>query len=86
MHFCNFPIFPSWIRIPKSDPCGKINADTWSWKSTGLVANKAEFLVAIADSEFRTVYTLAISLKGQCHEIFDLHFYSWIKPIWAPDK
>ena len=21
-----------------------------------------------------------------CHNIFDLHFFSWFKPIWAPDK
>ena len=26
------------------------------------------------------------SLKGQCHEIFDLYFFSLIKPIWSPDK
>ena len=25
-------------------------------------------------------------LKGQCHEIFYLLFFSWIEPIWAPDK
>ena len=25
-------------------------------------------------------------LKGVCHEIFDLQFFSWFKPIWAPDK
>ena len=26
-------------------------------------------------------------LKGQCHEIYDLYiFFSWIEPIWAPDK
>ena len=25
-------------------------------------------------------------LKGQCHEIFELYFFSLIKPIWAPDK
>ena len=25
-------------------------------------------------------------LKGQRHEIFDLYFFSWIEPIWAPDK
>ena len=28
----------------------------------------------------------ASSLKGQCHEIFELYFFSLIKPIWAPDK
>ena len=27
-----------------------------------------------------------IRLKGVCHEIFDLYFFSWFKPIWAPDK
>ena len=27
-----------------------------------------------------------LSLKGQCHEIFELYFFSLIKPIWAPDK
>ena len=27
-----------------------------------------------------------IPLKGQCHEIFELYFFSLIKPIWAPDK
>ena len=26
------------------------------------------------------------ALKGQCHEIFDLYFFSLIEPIWAPDK
>ena len=26
------------------------------------------------------------SLKGQCHEIFELYFFSFIEPIWAPDK
>ena len=25
-------------------------------------------------------------LKGVCHEIFDLRFFSWFQPIWAPDK
>ena len=24
--------------------------------------------------------------KGQCHEIFDLYFFSLIEPIWSPDK
>ena len=27
-----------------------------------------------------------VSLKGQCHEIFELYCFSLIKPIWAPDK
>ena len=27
-----------------------------------------------------------ISLKGVCHEIFDLQFFSCFEPIWAPDK
>ena len=27
-----------------------------------------------------------ITLKGQCHEMFDLYFFSLIEPIWAPDK
>ena len=26
------------------------------------------------------------TLKGQCHEIFDLYFFSLIEPIWSPDK
>ena len=26
------------------------------------------------------------SLKGQCHEIFELIFFSLIELIWAPDK
>ena len=26
------------------------------------------------------------NLKGQCHEIFDLYFFSLIEPIWSPDK
>ena len=26
------------------------------------------------------------SLKGQCHEIFDLYFFSLVEPIWSPDK
>ena len=26
------------------------------------------------------------TLKVQCHEIFELNFFSLIKPIWAPDK
>ena len=26
------------------------------------------------------------TLKGQCHEIFDLYIFSLIEPIWAPDK
>ena len=25
-------------------------------------------------------------LKRQCHEIFELYFFSLIGPIWAPDK
>ena len=25
-------------------------------------------------------------LKGVCHEIFYLQFFSWFEPIWAPDK
>ena len=25
-------------------------------------------------------------LKGVSHEIFDLQFFSWFKPNWAPDK
>jgi hypothetical protein len=25
------------------------------------------------------------NLKGQCHEIFDLWFFSSNNPIWAPD-
>ena len=25
-------------------------------------------------------------LKGQCHEIFELYFFSLIEPIWALDK
>ena len=24
--------------------------------------------------------------KGQCHEIFYLYSFSWIEPIWTPDK
>ena len=27
-----------------------------------------------------------IPLKGQCHEIFKLYFFSLIEPIWVPDK
>ena len=26
------------------------------------------------------------TLKGQCHEIFDLYFFPLIEPIWSPDK
>ena len=26
------------------------------------------------------------TLKGQCHEIFELYFFALIEPIWAPDK
>ena len=26
------------------------------------------------------------SLKGQCHEIFELYFFPLNEPIWAPDK
>ena len=29
---------------------------------------------------------IAGPLKGQCHEIFDLYFFSLIEPIWSPDK
>ena len=25
-------------------------------------------------------------INGVCHEIFDLHCFSWLEPIWAPDK
>ncbi len=25
-------------------------------------------------------------LKGVCHKIFDLQFFSGFEPIWAPDK
>ena len=28
----------------------------------------------------------SIFLKRQCHKIFELYFFSWIEPIWAPDK
>ena len=27
-----------------------------------------------------------MTLKGVCHKILDLHFFSWFEPIWAPDK
>ena len=27
-----------------------------------------------------------LTVKGVCHEIFDLLFFSWFEPIWAPDK
>ena len=27
-----------------------------------------------------------LALKGVCHEIFDLQFFSLFKPIWTPDK
>ena len=27
-----------------------------------------------------------VYLKGVCHEIFYHHFFSWLEPIWAPDK
>ena len=27
-----------------------------------------------------------VFLKGVWHEIFDLQFFSWLEPIWAPDK
>ena len=27
-----------------------------------------------------------LSLKGVCHKIFDLQFFLWFKPIWAPNK
>ena len=27
-----------------------------------------------------------LSLKGVCHKIFDLQFFLWFEPIWAPDK
>ena len=29
---------------------------------------------------------MAGTLKGQCHEIFDLYFFSLIEPIWSPNK
>ena len=29
---------------------------------------------------------VSANLKGMCHEIFDLKFFSWLEPIWAPDK
>ena len=35
---------------------------------------------------FLTIYVARHFLKGVCHEIFDLQFFSWLKPIWAPDK
>ena len=31
-------------------------------------------------------YNLAVALKGQCHEIFELNFFLFIEPIWAPEK
>ena len=27
-----------------------------------------------------------VALQRQCHEIYNLYFFSWIEPIWAPDK
>ena len=33
-----------------------------------------------------TLYSTRFWLKGVCHEIFDLQFFSWFEPIWAPDK
>ena len=30
--------------------------------------------------------TVSRDLKGMCHEIFYLQFFSWFEPIWAPDK
>ena len=29
---------------------------------------------------------VTVSLKGQCHEIFDLNFFTLIEPLWVPDK
>ena len=42
-------------------------------------------------SEHTTVHitysSIALSrLKGVCHKIFYPCFFSWLKPIWAPDK
>ena len=27
-----------------------------------------------------------LHLKGVCHKIFDLQYFSWFEPNWAPDK
>ena len=32
------------------------------------------------------LYILYNRYKGVCHEIFDLYFFPWFEPIWAPDK
>ena len=35
---------------------------------------------------FRQGQPMENGLRGVCHEIFDLHFFPWLEPIWAPDK
>ena len=49
--------------------------------------NSHECPSAIFTSATQMNAHLAIfTLQGVCHEIFDLQFFSWFKPIWAPYK
>ena len=47
-------------------------------------------LRAVKTADFVKTWSLSegeftFRLKGQCHEIFDPHFFSLIQPIWVPD-
>ena len=44
------------------------------------------FKILLFPLPFRSTNVQFFNLKRQCHEIFDLYFFSWIEPIWAPDK
>ena len=41
---------------------------------------------ALTDRHYLQYHSTRCNLKRQCHEIFDLYFFSWIESIWAPDN
>ena len=57
----------------------------WPTKSK-FEATQGRKWVAFVDINWRLKSHLTVFLKGQCHEIFELYFFSVIKPIWALDK
>ena len=63
--------------------------DKVKWSRTAWAFFPQYILDGFVVSKWAPQYTtkqFVVLLKGVCHEIFDLQFFSRFEPIWAPDK
>ena len=87
-----FALLLFFLRV-KGATCSRCSLKRATMKESLFRSQKTSDLLKKPKSEFPTLvravataFSTSLHLKGVCHEIFDLQFFSWFVRIWVPDK